>query len=103
MYLLCFYVPKSHLESTKTALFRAGAGQIGAYSHCAWQILGQGQFMPREGSQAFIGEIGHVEQVEEYKVEMVCSDALIESVIAILKAAHPYETPAYHVFRCEDF
>lgn len=103
MFLVCFYVPKTHLESTKNALFSAGAGQVGAYSHCAWQVLGQGQFMPLTGSEAFIGEVGQVAQLEEYKVEIVCPDDLIESVIKTLKEVHPYEIPAYQVFRCENF
>ena len=56
MYLLFFLVPETHLELTKNALFAVGAGSIGHYSHCAWQTLGEGQFMPLSGSDAFIGE-----------------------------------------------
>jgi hypothetical protein len=99
MFKLCFYVPESHLESAKMALFDAGAGRIGNYEHCAWQVLGQGQFRPLAGSQPFIGAQGALETVEEYRVEMVCEDAVVDAVIAALRQAHPYEEPAFDVIR----
>ncbi|WP_448106457.1 NGG1p interacting factor NIF3 [Pseudomonas azerbaijanoccidentalis] len=103
MYKLSFFVPDSHVEVVKSAVFAAGGGRIGDYDHCAWQVLGQGQFRPLDGSQPFIGEAGQVEQVEEWKVELVVADELIHSVVAALKQSHPYETPAYEVWRLEDF
>ncbi|USQ13053.1 YqfO family protein [Legionella lytica] len=103
MYKLCFYVPISHLNSVKEAVFNAGAGNLGNYSHCAWEILGEGQFMPLQGSNPFIGETNEIEKVSEYKVEMVCVHECIHEVIAALKKAHPYETPAYYVWKLENF
>jgi structural hemagglutinin/hemolysin toxin protein RtxA len=103
MYKICFYAPDSHVDIVKNAMFAKGAGKIGNYSCCAWQTLGEGQFMPLTGSDAYIGEIGHVEKVAEYKVEMVCDDQYIQEVIAALKTAHPYEEPAYHVWSMERF
>jgi len=102
MYKLCYFVPESHLDDTKNSLFSAGAGRIGDYDSCAWQCLGQGQFRPLEGSQPFIGDSGQLETVKEYRVELVCEDALIRAAVQALKAAHPYEEPAYEVFRMED-
>lgn len=103
MYKLCFYVPISHLNSVKEAVFNAGAGNLGNYSHCAWEILGEGQFMPLQGSNPFIGETNEIEKVSEYKVEMVCVHECIHEVIAALKKEHPYETPAYYVWKLENF
>lgn len=103
MYKLSFFVPDSHVDGVKGAVFAAGGGRIGAYDHCAWQVLGHGQFRPLEGSQPFIGEAGQVEQVEEWKVELVVADELIVAVVAALKLSHPYETPAYEVVRLEEF
>ncbi|TWC25755.1 hypothetical protein FBY06_101294 [Pseudomonas sp. SJZ085] len=103
MYKLCFFVPASHVDEVKSAVFAAGGGRIGDYDHCAWQVLGQGQFRPLDGSQPFIGEAGRVEQVEEWKVELVVADDLIGGVGDALKQSHPYETPAYEVWRLEDF
>ena len=103
MYKLCFFVPASHVDVVKSAVFAAGGGRIGDYDHCAWQVLGLGQFRPLDGSQPFIGEAGQVEQVEEWKVELVVADELIRGVVEALKQSHPYETPAYEVWRLEDF
>lgn len=97
MYKLGFYVPASHLAPVKTALFAAGAGRIGNYDSCCWQTLGQGQFRALEGSQPFLGQQGMVETVEEYRVELVCEDSLLAAVVAALRAAHPYEEPAFDV------
>ncbi len=103
MYKLSFFVPPSHVEQVKRAVFAAGGGRIGAYDHCAWQVLGQGQFRPLDASQPFLGQTGVVEQVTEWKVELVVEDALIEAVVTALKHSHPYETPAYEVWRLADF
>ena len=102
MYKLAFFVPDSHVEQVKSAVFAAGAGRIGAYDHCSWQVLGHGQFRPLDGSQPFIGQSGVVEQVQEWKVELVVADELIQSVLAALKQSHPYEMPAYEVWRLEE-
>ncbi|AFO47793.1 MULTISPECIES: YqfO family protein [Pseudomonas] len=103
MYKLAFFVPASHVEVVKAAVFAAGGGRIGDYEHCAWQTLGQGQFRPLDGSQPFLGQAGQVEAVEEWKVELVVADELIVQVVAALKQSHPYETPAYEVWRLAEF
>ena len=103
MYSLIFYVPNTHLESVKEAVFTAGAGTIGDYKHCCWQVLGQGQFQPLPGSQPFIGQHDQLEQVPEWRVELVVAASHIKSVVTALKAAHPYEEPAYAVYRLETF
>ena len=95
MYKLGFYVPESHLEVVKAACFNAGAGRIGDYDSCCWQVLGQGQFRPLDGSQPYIGQPGEVEKVPEYRVEMVCSDNLARAVVDAMITAHPYEEPAW--------
>ncbi|HEK1008962.1 TPA: NGG1p interacting factor NIF3 [Pseudomonas putida] len=103
MYKLAFFVPASHVEVVKAAVFAAGGGRIGDYDHCAWQTLGQGQFRPLDGSQPFLGQTGQVEVVEEWKVELVVADDLIAPVVAALRLSHPYETPAFEVLRLLDF
>ncbi|KPY96816.1 Uncharacterized protein ALO43_04958 [Pseudomonas tremae] len=103
MYKLAFFVPASHVNEVKSAVFAAGAGRIGAYDQCSWQVLGQGQFRPLNGSQPFLGQSGVVEQVDEWKVELVVADELIAQAVVALKQSHPYETPAYEVWRLEEF
>ncbi|CAK9891014.1 GTP cyclohydrolase 1 type 2 [Pseudomonas fluorescens] len=103
VYKLAFFVPPSHVDVVKAAVFAAGGGRIGDYDCCAWQVLGQGQFRPLDGSQPFLGQTGVVEQIEEWRVELVVTDELIGSVVAALKLSHPYETPAYEVWQLADF
>lgn len=103
MYKLCINVPETHLDLVKNAIFAAGAGTIGHYSHCCWQVLGEGQFMPLSGSNAFIGTVNQLEKVPEYKIETICANECIHEVIAALKKAHPYETPSYDVWQLENF
>ncbi len=102
MYKICFYVPATHLEQVKSAMFAAGAGNIGNYSHCAWQVLGEGQYMPLVGSNPFFGSEQELSKEAEYKVEMVCAHSLLHAVIAALKSSHPYEIPAYQVTALEE-
>lgn len=104
MLKLCFYVPDSHLEAVKQAIFAVGAGRIGLYDSCCWQVQGLGQFRPLPGSQPHLGEQGSLERVVEWRVELVLADEQIaRQAVAALKAAHPYETPAYDVVQVLDF
>ncbi|MDD9888861.1 MAG: NGG1p interacting factor NIF3 [Gammaproteobacteria bacterium] len=96
-----FYVPESHLEPVKLAMFDAGAGRVGDYDACAWQTLGQGQYRPLEGSKPFLGTRDKIETVAEYKVEMVCTESSLQGVIEAMKSSHPYEEVAYCVMRME--
>jgi len=102
MYQVFFYTPESHLELIKQAMFAAGGGRIGHYEACAWQTAGQGRFRPMAGATPFIGAVDALEDVHEFRVEMVCEDARVKDVVAALRAAHPYEEPAFGVLRLED-
>lgn len=105
MFKLVFYVPNDQAEEVKAAVFNTGAGKIGHYDQCCWQVLGQGQFRPLTGSQPFIGDTpvagdsAVIEAVSEYRIEMVCGDDVINAAVSALKEAHPYEEPAYDVWR----
>ena len=97
MVKLSFFVPIDHKEAVKLAVFAAGAGRIGNYEQCSWEVEGRGQFLPLDGADPFLGKPGQLETVQEFKVEMVCDDEEIKSVLQALKQAHPYEEPAYEV------
>ncbi len=103
MYKLTVFIPDNALEQVKSALFAAGAGTIGNYEHCCWQVQGTGQFRPLAGSNPHIGAHDRLEEVDEWRVEMVVATANIAKVIEALKQAHPYETPAYDVVEVLDF
>lgn len=100
-YKFFYHVPESHLEATKKAIFDAGAGKMGNYSCCSWEVKGLGQFCPEAGSNPYLGKLGKIEKVIEYKVETICSAECIGQVITALKTAHPYEHPAYGIIKIE--
>lgn len=99
MYKIAFFVPETHKDAVKQALFDAGAGRVGNYDCCSWETLGQGQFRALQGANPFLGTIDQIEHVDEYRVELVCADALVSIAIRALKAAHPYEEPAFDVWK----
>ncbi len=99
MYKLTFFVPEEFVEEVKATVFAVGAGRIGDYDCCSWQVLGEGQFRPLKGAKPFLGQVDEVEKVVEYRVEMVCADDFVASVVKALKLAHPYETPAYDLVK----
>lgn len=103
MFLLLIKVPQAHLEAVKEAIFKAGAGRVGSYSHSSWQVAGVGQFRPLAGSVPFAGTEGQLERVAEVHLETVCAEEVIEGVIAALKESHPYEVPFYQVLRIERY
>ncbi len=97
MYSLTYYIPPSDHERVKQALFDCGAGKTGQYDECCWEVLGNGQFRAQCGSKPTLGQIGRLEKVSEFKVEMVCEQSLIREVVEALLREHPYEQPAYFV------
>ena len=99
MFKICFFVPDTHVELVKNAMFDAGAGRYENYDCCAWQTLGTGQFRPLEGSTPFLGDKDAIKTVAEYKVEMLCADEYIDEVIAAMTHAHPYEVPAFETWQ----
>ncbi|WP_410211324.1 NGG1p interacting factor NIF3 [Aquirhabdus sp.] len=101
MYKLTFYVPDTHVEVVKSAIFAMGAGRYGSYDCCCWQVQGQGQFRPLASSNPFLGEVGQLETVTEWRVETIVEDHDIHAVIEALKISHPYEMPAFDVVKIE--
>ena len=99
MYQISFYVPEADAEKVKAAMFAAGGGELGDYRQCAWQTLGQGQFLPEGDAKPAIGSVGEVTRLPELKVEMVSADDRVKAVVSALIDAHPYEEPAYGVVK----
>lgn len=104
-YKLIFFVPHPQLESCKEAIFSTGAGAFpgGKYTKCCFQTPGTGQFLPGNGANPNIGAVGALEHVEEMKVEILCvgRETMLNAVRALVKA-HPYEEPAYEVYKLEE-
>jgi hypothetical protein len=100
---MVFYVPVKMSEKVKNAVFETGAGALGNYSHCSFEVRGTGQFKPLKGSNPTIGEQDKIELVEELRVEILCDSNNIQSAVNALKEAHPYEEPAYEIYKIEQF
>ncbi len=103
MFKICVYVPENYVEKVKCALFDAGAGQMGNYDSCCWQTAGTGQFRPLDNSKPTIGSINQLERLTEIKLELMCADDRIRQAVDAMKHSHPYEEPAFDVWRVEDF
>ena len=101
MFLLIFYVPKTHLEEVKKVLFAKGAGRYEKYDMCSWEVLGKGQFRPLAGSEPFTGDIGKIKRIDEYRVEILCRKDILKNVVDELISVHPYQEPAYYVIELE--
>ncbi|MCU6707692.1 Nif3-like dinuclear metal center hexameric protein [Paenibacillus sp. J5C_2022] len=98
LYKLVVFVPESHHEAVLEALWRAGAGEIGNYGSCSFNIRGTGTFRPGDGSQPYIGSEGKLEQVEEVRVETIVPYSVHRGAVAAMLKAHPYEEVAYDLY-----
>lgn len=94
--LLVVFIPASHLDAVKAALFAVGAGTIDAYQACAWQTKGEGQFYATNDATPWTGAPDTLTKVEEYRVEMMLSKDIKALAETALLNTHPYEVPAYY-------
>lgn len=94
---LVTYVPEPDADALLDALAAAGAGRLGRYDRCSFTHPGEGRFRPLPGASPHLGSVGEVERVDERRVEVVLPAGATGRVVAALLAAHPYETPAFHV------
>jgi dinuclear metal center YbgI/SA1388 family protein len=94
---LVTFVPQADADRVLDALAIAGAGAIGNYDRCAFAVVGTGTFRPLPGANPTLGSVGQVATVAETRLEMVMSRDRRDAVVAALRAAHPYEEPAFDV------
>ena len=95
---LSVFVPEEHAEKVRQAIFDQGAGQIGNYSECSFNSVGEGTFKAAEGTNPYVGKIGERHLEKEIKVEVVFHHWRESVVINALQQAHPYEEVAYDIF-----
>jgi dinuclear metal center YbgI/SA1388 family protein len=98
-YTVSVYVPTEHVLSLKRAMVAAGAGELGNYRACSFTSGGVGSFVPLAKADPYVGALGVETAVNETKLEMFCKCRALASVIAAIKSAHPYEEPAFNVFK----
>jgi dinuclear metal center YbgI/SA1388 family protein len=92
------FVPDKDLARVSDALFAAGAGQIGQYSECSFRLAGTGTFFGSDATNPTVGQKGRREEVSEWRLEAVCPEENVDSVVAGMRRAHSYEEPAYDVY-----
>ena len=95
------FVPEDHHMKVLNAMCEAGAGWIGNYSHCTFNLRGTGTFLPGEGTNPYIGQQGKLEQVEEVRLETIVPESAQTRVVQAMLKAHPYEEVAYDIYPLE--
>lgn len=96
---LVTFVPEEHVEAVSSALFAAGAGRIGKYSSCSFRSPGTGTFFGEAGANPAVGQAGRLERAAEIRVETLVPTGRVDAVVRALRAAHPYEEPAFNLVR----
>lgn len=91
------FVPAADALAVCDAMTAAGAGTLGNYAGCSFMVRGEGRFLPLEGADPAIGTVGAPETVDEVRLEMICPPDKLAAVLSAMRAAHPYEEPAFDV------
>lgn len=99
---LVVFTPHSHVDVVRNALFNAGAGNIGGYDSCSYNLRGEGTFRAQENSNPFVGEKGELHHEPETRIEVVLPSFKQSEVERALIAVHPYEEPAYDFYVLEN-
>lgn len=94
---LVSFIPKEHLSKVMDAVHEAGAGSVGKYDNCSFQITGTGKFRPTAEAKPHLGEVGKMEEVEEVRIEVLLASHQEHAILSALKSAHPYEEVAYYL------
>lgn len=95
---IAVFVPEEAVFTVRDAMAEAGAGIIGEYSHCSFRTQGIGTFLPLAGASPYVGRVGHIEEVAEWRLEMLVAESRRDAVVAAMIAAHPYEEVAYDIY-----
>jgi len=97
-YKVAVFVPIEDSDTVTVAMFKAGAGNIGEYSHCSFGNVGIATFMGSGNSKPHVGKRERLESVPEIKIEMLVNRWNLNSVLAAIKKVHPYEEPAFDIY-----
>lgn len=98
---LVTFVPAEQLEAVADALFAAGAGRIGDYEKCSYRLSGEGTFYGTDSTNPVVGRKGRLERVAETRLEVIVPQRRLPEVTQALRAAHPYEEPAFDLYPLE--
>lgn len=96
------HVLAEHVDKLKQGLFAAGAGRIGNYSECVYEIAGTGQFKPEPGADPTDGEVGKTYRDDELRIQFVANPSDKQALVDALLTNHPYEEPAFDITELAD-
>ena len=99
---LVTFIPDEHADKVREAVFAAGAGYIGNYDSCGYNLQGTGSFRGNEDSNPFVGEKEKIHYEKEIRFETIFPGFLQHKVISALLNAHPYEEVAYDIYPLEN-
>ena len=85
------FVPVKDAEKVRMAVGDAGEGVLGNYHHASFSTKGVGRFIPEEGANPAIGEVGKLVEVEEERIEVICQKEKVKYIVAAIRKVHPYE------------
>lgn len=95
---LAVFVPHEHAENVRQSMFDAGAGRIGTYDQCSFNLAGNGTFRAGDAATPYIGDKGILHTEPETRVEVLCEAHNLSAVVKAMLQAHPYEEVAYDVY-----
>jgi dinuclear metal center YbgI/SA1388 family protein len=95
---LAVFCPVDHAEKVRQALFDAGAGQIGNYDCCSYNVNGEGTFRASDLANPYVGEKNKIHVEQETRIEVIFPGYLENRIIEALMAVHPYEEVAYDLY-----
>lgn len=96
------FVPHAQAEKVRAAMFDAGAGCIGNYNSCSYNIQGNGTFKATDGCNPFVGNVGELHTEPETRIETIVPKHLLSKTISAMLSVHPYEEPAYDIYPLEN-
>ena len=102
MHKIITFVPIKDAQKVRMAMGDAGAGVLGNYHHASFSSKGIGRFTPAKGAYPTIGEIDKPQEAEEERIEVICQDEKVKSVIAAIKKNHPYEEIPLEIYQLVD-
>lgn len=91
------FCPTKNAEEVRNALFAAGAGAVGNYDECSFNLEGKGSFKPGKDTNPHIGKKGERHYENETRIEVIFPAHLQNQLLRSLRLAHPYEEVAYYI------
>lgn len=102
LYKLVTFIPNDSLKKVQEAVFNSGAGHIGNYDSCSYNLEGYGTFRAGDEANPYVGEKGKIHEEPEIRFETIFPKYLKSDVISALLQSHPYEEVAYDIYPLEN-